>query len=91
MLMGDYITKITMQEQEQLVIKYLNDYVEVLSSFTLIVNHFPESIIEMLRGTNALLFLANSYCLTLYLKRDITNHLGMRLPKLKKDQGLTKS
>ena len=43
MLMGDYINKITMQEQEQLVVKYLNDYVEVLSNFALIVNHFPES------------------------------------------------
>jgi hypothetical protein len=65
-----------------MVVKYLNDYVEVLSSFTLIVNHFPESIIEMLRGTNALLYLANSYCLTLYLKRDLASHLGMVLPKV---------
>jgi hypothetical protein len=65
-----------------MVVRYLNDYVEVLGTFALIVNHFPESIIEMLRGTNALLFLANSYCLTLFLKRDIINYLGLRLPKL---------
>jgi hypothetical protein len=85
MLMGDYITKITFQEQEQMVLKYLNDYVEVVSTFNLIVTHFPESIIEMLRGTNALLFLANSYCLTIHLKRDLSLNLGLRLPKLEKD------
>lgn len=85
MLMGDYITKITINEQEQMVLKYLTDYVEVISSFTLIVTHFPESIIEMLRGTNALLFLANSYCLTIHLKKDLSAYLGIRLPKLQKD------
>jgi len=64
-----------------MVVRYLNDYVEALSNFTLIILHFPESIIEMLRGTNALLFLANSYCLMLHLKKDLIEHLGIRLPK----------
>jgi hypothetical protein len=65
MITGDYITHAKNHEKEQMIVKYLNDYVEVLSNFALICSHFPESIIEMIRGTNALLFLANSYCLTI--------------------------
>jgi len=73
-----------------MIVKYLNDYVEILSSFTLIATHFPESVVEAIRGTNALLYIANSYCLTIHLKKDLSNILGIRLPKLAKDQELTK-
>ena len=90
MVKGEYIETIKAKDQEIMVIKYINDYVEVLSSFTLITTHFPESILEIIRGTNALLFLANSYCLTIHLKKDISDILGIRLPKLAKDLRLTK-
>lgn len=73
-----------------MIVKYLNDFVEILSTFALIVTNFPESILEMLRGTNALIFLANSYCLTIHLKKDISSILGIRLPKLEKDHHLSK-
>ena len=68
-----------------MIVKYLNDYAEILSNFTLIATNFPESILEIIRGTNALLFLANSYCLTIHLKKDISSILGIRLPKLEKN------
>jgi hypothetical protein len=67
-----------------MIVKYLNDFVEILSNFTLIATLFPESIFEIIRGTNALLFIANSYCLTIHLKKDISENLGLRLPKLAK-------
>lgn len=90
MIKGEYIEqKISAEEQEQMIVKYLGDYIEILSNFTLVVTHFPESILEMLRGTNALLFLANCYCLTIHLKRDISNILGIRLPKLEKGLALS--
>ena len=68
-----------------MIVKYLNDYAEILSNFTLIATNFPESILEIIRGTNALIFLANSYCLTIHLKKDISSILGLRLPKLEKN------
>ncbi len=86
MITGDYITNAKHHEKEEMIVKYLNDYIEVLSNFSLIFVHFPESITEMIRGTNALLFLANSYCLTIQLKKDIVNIFGMTLPKIEKDQ-----
>lgn len=65
MITGDYITHAASTEKELMIVKYLTDYIEVLNNFSLIVTSFPDTIIEMIRGTNALLFLANSYCLTL--------------------------
>jgi hypothetical protein len=84
MIIGDYITNAKVNEKEDMIIKYLNDYIEVLSNFSLVCAYFPDSIIEMIRGTNALLFLANSYCLTIHLKKDIVNIFGMTLPNLDK-------
>lgn len=72
MIKGEYIEAVSHQDQENMIFKYLNDYIEIISNFTLIASHFPESILEMLRGTNALLFLANSYCLTIHLRKDIS-------------------
>jgi hypothetical protein len=89
MIKGDYIDKITVAEQQAMVVKYLNDYIEILNNFTLIATYFPESILEMLRGTNALIFLANSYCLTLHLNKDLYSFFGIRLPKLERDQPLS--
>jgi hypothetical protein len=65
MITGDYITHAASTEKELMIVKYLTEYIETLNNFGLIVSSFPDSIIEMIRGTNALLFLANSYCLTL--------------------------
>jgi hypothetical protein len=44
---------------------------EIMSNFSLIVIYFPDDILEMIRNTNALLFLANSYCLTVQMKKEI--------------------
>jgi hypothetical protein len=90
MFKGEYIQEVSVKEQEQMIVKYLNDFVEILSTFNLIVSSFPESILEIMRGTNALIFLANSYCLTIHLKKDISSILGIRLPKLEKDQQFSK-
>jgi hypothetical protein len=90
MLNGDYLEAVTVSDQEQAIQKYLNDYIEILSNFTLVAQSFPESILEILRGTNALIFLANTYCLTIHLKRDISQIIGVRLPKLEKGHALTK-
>lgn len=65
MITGDYITHAASTEKELMIVKYLTEYIEILNNFSLIVTCFPDSIIEMIRGTNALLYLANSYCLTL--------------------------
>jgi len=67
MITGDYITHAASTEKELMIVKYLTEYIEILNNFGLIVTSFPDSIIEMIRGTNALLYLANSYCLTLQL------------------------
>lgn len=71
MIKGDYINQIGFEEQKAIILNYLNDYVEILSNITLIVTHFPDFVLELMRGTNALIYLANTYCLTLQLKKDI--------------------
>ena len=62
-----------------MIIKYLSDFTEILSTFNLIVTYFPEEVLEMLRATNALLFLANSYCLTIHLKNDLNTYFRLTL------------
>ena len=84
MIKGEYIREIRHDQQQQIILNYLNDYVEVLSNFTLISTYFPESVFEIIRGTNVMIFLANSYCVTLHLKKDITNIMGIRLPNIRK-------
>ncbi len=61
----------TSDELQSLILKYLNDYAELLSTYTLIATSFPEAILETLRGTNSLIYLANSYCLTMQLKKEL--------------------
>ena len=91
MITGDYITHAASTEKELMIVKYLTEYIETLNNFGLIVTSFPDSIIEMIRGTNALLYLANSYCLTLQLQRDLVNIFGMTLPKIQKGQQFSKA
>jgi hypothetical protein len=90
MINGEYIEKSTVAEQQQIIAKYLNDYIEIISQLTLVVTHFPIEILDLLRGTNALLFLANSYCLTVHLKRDLSQVLGIRLPVLSKHEDISR-
>ena len=71
MIAGEYINDLSHNELEQIILVYLSDYVEVMSTFTLIASLFPESVFEVIRNTNAMLYIANSYCLTLGLKRDL--------------------
>jgi hypothetical protein len=42
--------------------RVLEEYVEVLNNFGLITQNFPDSVLEIIRNTNAFLYLANSYC-----------------------------
>lgn len=37
MITGDYITQAASTEKELMIVKYLTDYIEVLSSFSLIM------------------------------------------------------
>ena len=45
---------------------------------------FPDSVLEIIRSTNTLLFLANSFCLIVQLENDITEKLNIYLPKVSK-------
>jgi len=61
----------TPSELEEHVFGYLTDYTEILSNINLITSTFPSSVLDILRGTNSIIYLANSYCLTFQMKRDI--------------------
>ena len=73
MIHGEYIHSLDALQLQTIISAYLHDYVEVLSNFTLIATLFPESVFEVIRNTNAMIYIANSYCLTLILKKDIIN------------------
>jgi len=88
---GEYIREMTQEELKELVLKYLTDYSEILSNLALIAVDFPEEVLETLRSTNCLIYLANSYCLTLQLKKELQNKLNIYLPSLKNgDRNLQK-
>lgn len=53
----------------------------MLANVTLIVETFPESVLEIVRGTNAMIYLANAYCMTIHMKRDLAVAMGGKLPK----------
>lgn len=42
MMKGEYINELRADEQEKIILNYLNDYVEILSNITLIATHFPD-------------------------------------------------
>ena len=65
MIRGEHIKEMTRKELEAHILEYLIDYAELLSNFTLITETFPSKVLDSLRGTNSLIYLANSYCLTL--------------------------
>lgn len=67
---------------QTLILKYLNDYAELLSTYALIAQTFPDEVLETLRGTNSLIYLANSYCLTMQLKKELSENLKIYLPRL---------
>jgi hypothetical protein len=83
MIKGEYIREMSQSELQTLILKYLNDYAEILSNYTLIASTFPDEVLETLRGTNSLIYLANSYCLTIQLKKELTHKLNIFLPSLK--------
>jgi len=65
MIKGEHIKEMTRKELENHILDYLIDYTELLSNFNLITSTFPSQVLDSLRGTNPLIYLANSYCLTL--------------------------
>lgn len=64
MIRGEYIIReVSHNEVQEIILKYLTDYAEILCNFTLICSILPEQVLETLRGTNSLIYVANSYCL----------------------------
>ncbi|CDW72771.1 UNKNOWN [Stylonychia lemnae] len=83
MIKGEHVKEMTHKELEAHILNYLTDYTEILSNINLITSTFPGSVLDTLRGTNSIIYLANSYCLTLQMKRDLVNKLNIYIPKIK--------
>lgn len=92
MIKGEHIKEMTRKELESHILDYLIDYAELLSNFALVTSTFPGQVLDSLRGTNSLIYLANSYCLTVQMKRDLQDKLQIFLPNMKdkSDKNLTK-
>jgi hypothetical protein len=76
MIKGEHIKEMTKSELESTILDFLTDYTELLSTFNLIIQTFPNQVLDSLRGTN---------CLTMQMKRDLYEKLKIFIPTLKKD------
>lgn len=85
MIKGEHIKEMTKSELEQTILYFLTDYTELLSTFNLIIQTFPSQVLDSLRGTNSLIYLANAYCLTMQMKRDLQEKLKIFIPTIKRD------
>lgn len=85
MIKGEHIKEMSKIELQQTILDFLTDYTELLSTFNLLTSTFPSQVLDSLRGTNSLIYLANAYCLTLQMKRDLQEKLKIFIPVIKKD------
>jgi len=56
-------------EQAKLKEKFFHDMLELATNIELISRTFPESVLEVIRGTSILIYLTNLYCLVLRKSR----------------------
>ena len=55
--------QISRSQQDDVIVRLVQDVIEILVNFQLIVTHFGEAIIDMVSNTNFMVNLTNAYCL----------------------------
>lgn len=63
MLNGEWVYQKSKSEQEDVVVRVCEEFIEILNNTNIITTTFPDSMLETIRNTNAMLYLANTYCL----------------------------
>ena len=63
MINGQDVFERTRSEQDQIIVKLLLDFIEIMYNVELTTRFFPESLLETVRSTSLHLFMANVYCL----------------------------
>lgn len=66
MLNGEWVYQKSKSEQEDVIARVCEEFIEILNNFYIITSTFPDSMLEAIRNTNAMLFLANTYCLVIF-------------------------
>lgn len=63
MIKGDAILQKTRSEQDEIVLRLVQNLIEMLANFQLIADHFGEEVISLIANTNFFVYISNSYCL----------------------------
>ena len=63
MVNGDVLLQKSRSEQDEVILRFMNNLLEMLTNFQLITNHFGDQAIEQVANTSFLVYVTNSYCL----------------------------
>ena len=63
MIRGDAILQKSRVEQDEIIVRLIQEIIEILTNFQLITAHFGESIMDSVANTNFMVYLTNAYCL----------------------------
>ena len=69
MMHGDTFLQKSKSEQDDIIILLLNDTVEILSNFKLVVQHFGSTVLDQVSQTNFMVLLTNAYCMSKKIKK----------------------
>lgn len=69
MIKGDTILQKSRSEQDEIILLLLQDAVEILSNFQLIVDHFGQSVLDQVSNTNFMVLLTNAYCMARKIRK----------------------
>lgn len=69
MIKGDTILQKSRSEQDDIILLLLQDTLEILSNFQLIVQHFGQGVLDQVSNTNFIVMLTNAYCMARKIKK----------------------
>lgn len=69
MIRGDTILQKSRSEQDDIILLLLQDCLEILSNFQLIVQHFGQGVLDQVAQTNFMVLLTNAYCMAKKIKK----------------------